>query len=160
MLEKLAGKSDEEGDAHAQAKMQVLHELRNMAMDMMGDKVKSKLPGHEMHGVEVVAPDEEGLHKGLDLAQHLTGPKGPPSSMSADKDRGSGESLDSREPHMASNGSPMDDAAGEVEDLHAEGRNEPAGDQGEPDDDDMSHEEIDSMIEELQAKKRAMSMKS
>lgn len=159
MLEKLAGKPDEsESDGHAEAKMQVLHELRNMAMDMMGDKVKDKLP--HMKGVEVMAPDEAGLHKGLDMAQHLVGPKGPPSSMSADKDSGYGESLDSKEPHMGSNGSPMDEAAGEVEEEHAEGRNEPDGDQGEPDDDDMyddmSHEDIDQMIEHLKAKKQSM----
>lgn len=72
-MSKLAGKSpDDEGDdSHAAAKMQVLQELRDMAMGMMGDKVKG-LPGgggDEMHGVEVMAPDKEGLKKGLDLAQ-------------------------------------------------------------------------------------------
>src|ERR1019366_2429018 len=117
MLEKLAGKrpDEEDGDAHAHAKMQVLHELRNMAMDMMGDKVKGKLPGHEMHDVEVMAPDKESLKAGLGMAQHMTGPHdsatgplGPPNSLNADKNKGFGESLDSKEPHMSSNGSAMD----------------------------------------------------
>src|SRR5580698_4023543 len=136
MLEKLAGKKpgEEDGDAHAHAKMQVLHELRNMAMDMMGDKVKGKLPGHEMHEVDVQAPDKESLQAGLGLAQHMTGPhdsatgpKGPPASLNGDKDDGYGEHLDSGMPHKGSNGSPMDHEAGDVEDQTSEGRGEPSG---------------------------------
>lgn len=149
MLDRLSGKDPAmDENAHAEAKMQVLHELRNMAMNMMGDKVKDKMPG----------------------------PVGPPDSLSADKDSGYGEHLDSKEPHQGSNHSDMDKAAGESAGRIALGRHEPAGDQGEPDQaepseeyrelsneddsDDMSHDEIDSMIEELQAKKRAMPMKA
>ncbi len=151
MLERLSGKPDaEQDDAHAEAKMQVLHELRNMAMGMMGDKVKDKMP-HEMHEVDVAAPDAAGLHKGLDLAKSII-----PKSLNADRDSSMGESLDSELPHQGSNGSPMDAAAGDVEEEHAEGRNEPDGDQGEPMEDDMDEDEIDSMIAELQAKKQAL----
>lgn len=145
MLDRLSGKPDAEDNAHAEAKMQVLHELRSMAMNMMGDKVKDKMPG----------------------------PLGPPDSLNAEKDSGYGESLDSKLPHQGSNGSPMDLAAGDVEEQHEDQRNEPSGDEGEPDQemlnphedenddmDDMSHDEIDSMIQELQAKKRAKSMKA
>jgi|SRR5665213_979059 len=183
MLEKLAGKrpDEEDGDAHAHAKMQVLHELRNMAMDMMGDKVKGKLPGHEVHDVEVMAPDKESLHAGLGLAQHLTGPKGPPNSLNADKDSGYGEHLDSKEPHMGSNGSQMDAAAQDDEDQTEDGRSEPNGDEGEPDqhmlnphrnqhadngddgDDDMysdmDHNELEQHIKHLQSLKQAKMMK-
>lgn len=160
MLEKLAGHpAEEEGDAHAHAKMQVLHELRNMAMDMMGDKVKGRLP-HEMHGVEVVAPDQKGLEKGLDMAKLAT---------------------NSGEPHMGSNGSDMDAAAQDVEDQTEEGRSEPSGDEGEPDQqmlnphrnqdadngaeghddmyDDMNHDELDQHIEHLKKLKQAKMMK-
>jgi hypothetical protein len=173
MLDKLSGKpgDEEDGDAHAHAKMQVLHELRNMAMGMMGDKVKGKLPGGEMHGVEVTAPTSQGLKHGLDMAKHLTdGPTGPPDSLNGDKDSGYGEHLDSKMPHMGSNGSPMDAAAEDDEEQTEHGRSEPEGDEGEPDqhmlnphrnstteddDDDMSHDEIDQMIEDLKAKKQA-----
>jgi hypothetical protein len=75
MLERLSGQSEPD-DSHAEAKMQVLQELRNMAMDMMGEKVKGKMP-REMHGVEVMAPDQEGLAKGLDLAKKVL-PEGSP----------------------------------------------------------------------------------
>ncbi len=146
MLDRLSGKSEEDDNAHAEAKMQVLHELRNMAMGMMGDKVKGQMP---MHEVDVAAPDAEGLHKGLDLAKSII-----PKSLNADRDSSFGESLDSKEPHQGSNGSALDEAAGEVEEEHSEGRNEPDGDQGEPDE-DMSHEEIDQMIEDLKAAKQA-----
>lgn len=158
MLEKLAGRPDEEeGDAHAHAKMQVLHELRNMAMDMMGDKVKGRLP-HEMHGVEVMAPDQAGLQKGLDLAKEVASNSG--------------------EPHMGSNGSDMDAAAEDAEEQTEHGRSEPEGDEGEPDqhmlnphrdssteddgDDmygDMDHEELDQHIEHLKKLKQAKMMK-
>lgn len=170
MLEKLSGKQapDKEGDAHAAAKMSVLHELRDMAMNMMHDKVKGHLPLHE---VDVSAPDAAGLHEGLDMAKSLI-----PKSLNADRDSSMGEHLDSKLPHKGSNGSEMDAAAQDVEDQTELGRSEPNGDEGEPDqqmlnphraesdgeddDDDMSHDEIDSMIAELQAKKHAKSKKA
>lgn len=90
MLDKLAGSKKEEGDdSHAEAKMQVLHELRDMAMEMMGSRAKGKMP-HEMHGVEVMAPDKEGLEKGLDMAKQLSGHGQPDRShaLSPDADLG------------------------------------------------------------------------
>lgn len=168
MLDRLSGKPDagDDEDAHAAAKMQVLHELRNMAMGMMGDKVKDKMPGHEMHEVEVAAPDKAGLSKGLDLAQALT-KKGPMGN--------------SHEPHQGSNGSPMDAAAQDVEDQTEEGRSEPSGDEGEPDQEmlnphrnqhadngddggddmyeDMDHNELEQHIKHLQSLKQAKMMK-
>ena len=190
MLDRLSGKPEagDDEDAHAAAKMQVLHELRNMAMGMMGDKVKGKMPGHEMHEVDVQAPDRESLQAGLGLAQHLTGPhdsatgpKGPPPSLDAQKTKS-----DSKLPHLGSNGSPMDHEAGDVEDQTEEGRSEPSGDEGEPDQhllnphrnqhadngragdegpdaddmyDDMNHDELDQHIEHLKKLKQAKMMK-
>ncbi len=51
------------------AKMQVLKELRDMAIEMMGEK----LPGRkeEMKQVTVAAPDREGLEEGLEMASSL-----------------------------------------------------------------------------------------
>lgn len=175
MLERLSGKPAEDDNAHAEAKMQVLHELRNMAMNMMGDKVKDRMP-HEMHSVEVDAPDRAGLSKGLDMAKSMTkkGPIGPPHSLNADRDSSMGEHLDSKEPHQGSNGSAMDSAAEDVAEQTEHGRSEPSGDEGEPDqemlnphrnsetedmDEDMSHEEIDQMIEDLKAAKQAKMMR-
>jgi hypothetical protein len=126
MLDKLSGQDDEQdGDAHAHAKMQVLHELRNMAMDMMGDKVKGKLP-HDMHGVEVMAPDAEGLHKGLDLAQKV---------LPDEESSGHGQPDSSH-------------ALSPEADLSEERLENPGEDE-----DEMSDDELDSMIAELQAKK-------
>ena len=191
MLDKLSGKpDDEEGDQHAHAKMAVLHELRNMAMGMMGDKLKDKMP---MHEVDVQAPDRESLQAGLGLAQHLTGPHdadtgptGPPHSLDGELDKGYGETLDSKLPHKGSNGSPMDHEAGDVEDQTSEGRSEPSGDEGEPDQhmlnphrnqhadngrggdsgpeaddmyDDMNHDDLDEHIKHLQGLKSAKMMK-
>lgn len=176
MLDRLSGKADEEDDsAHASAKMQVLHELRNMAMDMMGDKVKHKMPGHEVHEVEVAAPDAAGLRKGLDMAKSVI-----PKSLNADRDSSFGEHLDSKLPHLGSNGSEMDDAAQDVEDQTEEGRSEPSGDEGEPDQkmlnphrnqhadngaeghddmyDDMDHDELDQHIQHLQKLRQSKRM--
>ncbi len=66
--------SEEEGPemGHEDAKMQVLEELREMAMSMMGDKMKSKLsPMEEMKKVTVAAPDEAGLEEGLEMASEV-----------------------------------------------------------------------------------------
>lgn len=126
MLDKLSGNAPdgEDGDAHAEARMQVLQELREMAMNMMGDKMKGKLP-HEMHGVEVMAPDKEGLAKGLDMAKKVL----------PDAESGHGQ------PDMSH---AMDADADDGPD-HMEN----PGDDG----DDMDDDELDSMIAELQAKK-------
>lgn len=122
LMSKLAGKPDEQSDTHAQAKMQVLQELRDMAMGMMGDKMKGQMPGDdEMHGVEVMAPDKDGLKKGLDLAQ---------SALPSDDEASEGEAP----------GLPDADEGDEL--------------------DDMSPEEIDAMIEELQARKQQAQMKA
>lgn len=119
MMSKLAGKSPEKDDSY-EAKMKVLNELRDMAMGMMGDKVKDKLPG--MKSISVSAPDKEGLEKGLDLAQSLAGDSGKQSSSAI------ADAMDAS-PEEASEESDMDD--------------------------DMSADEIDMMIKELQAKKAA-----
>lgn len=68
LLEKMDKGSESHSDS-AQAKLAVLEELRNMAMEMMGDKVRDRLPKKEMHSVEVAAPDREGLEAGLDMAK-------------------------------------------------------------------------------------------
>lgn len=127
MLDKLANAAgDDEHDPHAEAKMQVLHELRNMAMGMMGDRLKDKMP-HEMHGVEVMAPDQAGLHEGLDLAQ-----KALPGADSGHGQPDRSHAMDAD----------ADDGPGHLEN--------PGEDQ-----DDMDDDELDSMIAELQAKKAA-----
>lgn len=155
LMSKMAGKAPEKDDKY-EAKMSVLNELRDMAMNMMGEKVKSHLP----HSAE------ENVASGYD--------KKPDSSL----------------PNKKSNGSDMDAAAGEVESrINSFSRHEPKGDQGEPDqshknlqymsksqglvdsdsgtasvdhedEDDMSDEEIDSMMAELQAKKQARKSKA
>lgn len=62
--------SESSDDKHHQAKLDVLNELRDMAMSMMGDKMKSKLsPMDEMKKVTVAAPDEASLKAGLDVAK-------------------------------------------------------------------------------------------
>lgn len=176
MLDRLSGKADdsEHDNAHAEAKMQVLHELRNMAMDMMGDKVRDKMPHegapHEMHEVDVAAPSAAGLHKGLDMAKSII-----PKSLNADRDSSFGEKLNSKLPHLGSNGSELDAAAEDDEEQTEHGRSEPNGDEGEPDqqmlnphrneetDDDMygdmDHDELDQHIEHLRKLKQAKMMK-
>lgn len=130
MLDKLSKSSGDDHDAHAEAKLQVLNELRSMAMDMMGDRMKGKLP-HEMHGVEVMAPDKESLSKGLDMAKDLS-----------DEHSGDGQ------PDASHALSP--DA-----DLSADRLENPGEDE-----DDMDDDELDSMIAELQAKKAARDPRS
>lgn len=134
MLEKLAHSGEADSDMHADAKMKVLHELRNMAMDMMGEKVRDRLPHEEMHGVEVMAPDKEGLEKGLDLAKKVIPTESRAASMG-----GSGHGQPDRS-HA------LDPDA----DLSEDRLENPGEDQ-----DDMDDDELDAMISELEAKRAA-----
>ncbi len=52
-----------------QAKMDVLHELLQMAHEAMGGKVKHGMD--EMQKVSVMAPDKQSLEKGLDKAKEI-----------------------------------------------------------------------------------------
>jgi hypothetical protein len=71
MMKMMKGESHDSAD-HDSAKLEVLEELRELAMSMMGDKVKSRMnPMDEMKEVTVAAPDEEGLEQGLELAKEV-----------------------------------------------------------------------------------------
>lgn len=126
MLDKLAGAQKDDDQDHSHAKMQVLNELREMAMGMMGDRLRDKMP-HEMHGVEVTAPDQQGLEKGLDMAKKVL----PDQAQ------------------MSGHGQPDSSHAMEADADDQQGHLENPGE----DDDDMSDDELDSMLAELQAKK-------
>lgn len=107
MLDKLAKSKSDDHQDHSDAKMHVLQELREMAMNMMGEKMRGKLPG-EIHGAE-----------GLDLAGEV--------APAADGQPDRSHALDNDSKHPMQN-------------------------PGE-DHDDMSDDELDAMISELEAKK-------
>ncbi len=75
MYDKMMNKENEpamSSDSHDQAKLEVLEELREMAMKLMGDKMGSKLaPKEEMQEVTVAAPDEQSLQAGLEMASEV-----------------------------------------------------------------------------------------
>lgn len=142
MLEKLAGGHEDDHDDKAQAKMDVLHELRQMAMEMMGEKVRGKMP-HEMHGVEVMAPDQEGLEKGLDMAKH--------SLPDEEQDEESiHPGIHKEVARMEGDQGPQMSGHGQPDDSHAM--------EADSDDDmysDMDHDELDQHIAQLQKLKQA-----
>lgn len=83
-------------DSKHQAKLEVLQELRNMAMELMGDKMKSHFPSddeHEMKQVTVAAPDQEGLKKGLDMASEMSDSPHAEAGMDDDMDLDEIESM-------------------------------------------------------------------
>ncbi len=118
MISKLTGANTPEQDP-SDAKLQVLNELRDMMMGLMGDKVKGKMS--PVNEVSISAPDSKGLAKGLDIAKDVL-----PSA-----DHSAAAPTDSEE-------------IGEQSDM----------------DDDMSLEEIDAMMKELEAKRREKMMKA
>lgn len=69
MMNKMMGKDECADMDHDEAKMQVLHELRELAMSLMGDKMQKRLAPEKMQEVTVAAPDEESLSAGLEMAQ-------------------------------------------------------------------------------------------
>lgn len=129
-MQRLMGKPEPK-DHKYDAKMSVLNELRDMAMGMMGEKVKGKLPGKEMKEVSVAAPDSDGLRKGLDLAKGLM-------------------------PHDES-GEP-EEVADAMDHMGADESSHMGHEEAEPE--DMSVEEIDAMIQELQDHKQQKLMKA
>lgn len=140
MLDKLAKSGHDKKQDHADAKMQVLQELRDMAMDMMGEKMRGKMPG-EMHGVEVMAPDRAGLEKGLDLAHKVL--------PSMDDEAAEEAAHPGIHEQMSGHGQPDRSHAMENDADTSPDHLENPGE----DHDDMSDDELDAMIAELQAKK-------
>ena len=67
----------------SKAKMSILKEMRKLAMDDMGEGLKSGLKK-----VTVAAPSEDGLKEGLDKAEDMIGmmPEGENSEGDANKD--------------------------------------------------------------------------
>lgn len=92
-MKKMFGKpSDGKMSAsEAKAKMDVLHELLAMVEDSMGSNVKNGMS--DMQKVSVMAPDQEGLSHGLDVAKDLTSDEqeDPMSAMADMKVEGSPE---------------------------------------------------------------------
>jgi hypothetical protein len=72
MFDKKQSQAPQNGDSDQQAKLDVLKELRSMAMEMMGDKMQSHFPGKDIQEVTVAAPDREGLEQGLEVAKDLS----------------------------------------------------------------------------------------
>jgi len=71
-LEKMLMSKKDKGamsEKSMQAKMEVLQELLQMAQEAMGSKVKGGMD--EMQKVSVMAPDQEGLKKGLEIAEEI-----------------------------------------------------------------------------------------
>lgn len=140
LMSKLAPHADQEQDDSYDAKMQVLHELRDMAMGMMGDKMKGKMNPEDqaIHEVSVSAPDTKDLKHGLDLAKKVV--------PDENEEAGSSDAFKAM-------GSPMQDASAHAEDEEDEfNEHEP--------EDDMNEEEIDAMIQHLQNKKSQKSSQS
>jgi hypothetical protein len=100
MMSKLMGKpSADEGNHKHQAKMDVLNELREMAMGMMGNKVKNHMSPQsddQMAQVSVTAKDPQDLKKGLDMAREVIpgGDSSPYEAMSSMAEEESQESSD------------------------------------------------------------------
>ena len=66
---KMMKDGDEEKDYKKMAHMQVLKDLRQMAMDAMGEGMS------DMKKVTVAADDDEGLEEGLKKAKEMLGKK-------------------------------------------------------------------------------------
>jgi len=149
MAKNMDNKPEDQDDDHSAAKMQVLQELRDMAMQMMHDRVSDKMP-HEMHGVEVMAPDKEGLAKGLDLAQKVL-PNAEDTAEEAIHPGIHAQISGHASPQMSGQGQPdRSHAMSSDANLGPDHMENPGEDQ-----DDMDDDELDSMIAELQAKKAA-----
>jgi hypothetical protein len=59
-----------------QAKLDLLKDLRKMAMGMISDGTGEEMP-HQMQKVMVAAKDKEGLKEGLEKAEEIVGGESP-----------------------------------------------------------------------------------
>lgn len=69
MMEKMMASDSSEAPDQDAAKLEVLEELRALAMSLMGDKMQKDSAPKKMQEVTVAAPDEESLSAGLEMAQ-------------------------------------------------------------------------------------------
>lgn len=78
-------KKQEDDGMEGNAKMKVLNELRSSMSDMMGNKMKSGMDG--IQKVSVMAPNKEGLEKGLNKAEEIvaTAPEAHTPEISSDE---------------------------------------------------------------------------
>lgn len=72
-------------DDMSSSKMEVLKELRQMAMELMGNKLKPSL-GDDMKQVTVAADSEEGLEEGLAMAKEMAPEMASMSESEEDED--------------------------------------------------------------------------
>lgn len=73
MLMKPKVNSEKMSEQEIQAKMDVLLEMMQMIQEEMGSRVKNGMMDHEneMKKVSVMAPDNESLEEGLEVAQEV-----------------------------------------------------------------------------------------
>lgn len=70
---------DQPNGSDLESKMEVLKQLHQMMTDVLGDDLDSD--PMEMEKVEIMAPDEEGLEEGLDVAQQMMKKKESPDDL-------------------------------------------------------------------------------
>jgi hypothetical protein len=142
-----AGKMAEpEQDKAREAKMAVLKHIHKMASDAMGEDIKGGMADKHTADADmtdlsqnkamVSADSREGLEKGLDKAKELVSQHGLPLHSNEMDDEDMGESAEEEAAE-----SPAEEAA---EDLSPKDASEH---------DDMSDEELEHLIAELQARK-------
>lgn len=127
MMKKLAKEDEKDGssDMATEAKVKALNELRDLSSSMMQDDLKGRMSKK----VTVAAPDNEGLKKGLEMAE-----------KSVDKME--------KSPAALSDSAPSEEAEEAQEDYE--------DDISDLVEDCESPEEIDQLIKKLQEKKAAM----
>lgn len=142
MEKKMKEKKGDMPEHEKDAKMSVLEHVRQMAHDMMKDKLDGG-----MKKVSVASPSKEGLKEGLEKARQMVGDDSESGMMHGDE-HGDLEAETSEEE------SPMHEAAESSEEEMAE-HEEGGSEEGE----EMSEEELDAKLAELMAKKKKMESK-
>lgn len=150
LLKKKKAEQDGEIDpTYKKAKMGVLKQIHDMASKDLGEGIKG------VKKVEVAAPDTQSLKSGLDTAKALLGKKDDEDEEGSPEE----EAKESPEEEAAEEASGEDDDA---DDSDEEGK--PSAEKiiedeidHEADEHELSPEEIDELIQVLQAKKAKLS---
>lgn len=143
LAKKMKDKKSSMGDTERDAKMSVLEHVKDLAQNMMKDKLGG------LKKVTVASDSPEGIQEGLMKAKAMLGSHGEDSSD--DSDEGEDHAMPHPDTHSeaSSSSEPSESPADEAAEMESD----------EHDSDDLSEDEVDQKLQELMALKERMQAK-
>lgn len=152
-MKKMLDKKKDKGkmsDVQRDAKMSVVKDMKDMASEMMGDKIKG------MKKVSVASASGEGLKEGLDKAREMISGMSEDGHSAMDDDQNMMEDKAEDAIHDSGDGEFSKGEGSDNKHEMLEEAMESPEEEAAENEDEEDHEEIDKKIAELMAKKAKM----